>query len=84
MKTEVGIKVYADKLAPYINWDVDYFEVYIRHIDHLGQKVTLNDQLEMLKPIQHKVKGIHGGILYQEVNFLNKDRSEDNSARYCI
>ena len=78
MKTEIGIKVYADKLAPYINWDVDYFEVYIRHIDHLGQKVTLNDQLEMLKPIQHKVKGIHGGILYQGVNFLNKDRSEDN------
>mgnify|MGYP001280441854 CR=1 FL=1 len=74
----IGIKVYADKLEQYINWDVDYFEVYIRHIDHLGRPVTLNEQLEMLKPIQHKVFGIHGGILYQGVNFLDKDAYDEN------
>lgn len=74
----IGIKVYADKLADYVDWDVDYFEVYIRHIDHLGRPVTLKEQLEMLKPVQHKVFGIHGGILYQGCNFLDKDAYDDN------
>mgnify|MGYP001182816311 FL=1 len=74
----IGVKVYADKLDDYIDWDVDYYEVYIRHIDHLGQPVTLEKQLEMLKPIKEKVMGIHGGILYQGVNFLDKDAYDEN------
>ncbi len=74
----IGIKVYADQLDQYVDWDVDYFEVYIRHIDHLGNPVTLKSQLELLKPIQDKVRGIHGGILYQGVNFLDRDAYDDN------
>ncbi|RAP29544.1 hypothetical protein DID76_03925 [Candidatus Marinamargulisbacteria bacterium SCGC AG-414-C22] len=74
----IGLKVYADQLAQYHDWDVDYFEVYIRHINHLGESVTLSEQLELLKPVQHRVMGIHGGILYQGVNFFDRDCYDDN------
>ena len=40
-RTKIGLKVYADQLEPYIHWDVEYFEVYIRHIYHLGQPIDL-------------------------------------------
>ena len=49
----IGLKVFADQLEPYIHWDVDYFEVYIRHIDHVGEPISLKDQLRLLEPIQH-------------------------------
>ena len=74
----IGLKVYADKLTPYIHWNVDYFEVYIRHIDHMGCPIDLETQLKMLEPIKDKVKGIHGGILYQGVNFCDANAIDDN------
>ena len=74
----IGLKVYADKLEPYIHWDVDYFEVYIRHIDYLGKPVDLQTQLNQLAKIKDKVWGIHGGILFQGVNFCDPAASDDN------
>ena len=77
-QTSIGLKVYADKLEPFIHWDVDYFEIYIRHIDHLGKPTTLEAQLELLAPIADKVFGIHGGILHQGVNFFDVSAKLDN------
>jgi sugar phosphate isomerase/epimerase len=76
----IGIKVYPDTLHLYQNWDIDFFEIYIRPTDRDNKPLDLQSQLLVHEPIRDKVIGIHGGILHQNVNLMDESLAEHNQA----
>lgn len=78
IKSLIGLKVYPDTFTKYLNWDVDYFEVYIRPTDRFNKPIDLKSQLEIHKPIRERVLGIHGGILHHGVNLMDGDLYDYN------
>src|SRR4051794_942164 len=76
----IGVKVYPDTLKLYRDWEVDFFEIYIRPLDRENRPIDLQSQLLSHESIRDKVLGIHGGILYQNVNLMDEGLAEHTQA----
>jgi sugar phosphate isomerase/epimerase len=60
--TSIGVRVFPDNVEEVSKLHVDYFEAAVR----------LDTDTDVYDPIKERVAGIHGAILSQEVNFMNR------------
>lgn len=76
--TKIGIRAYPDSVVEKLKrFEIDYFEATVRGRYAKDEKTVVPEtNIDTYSSIKDKIKGIHGSILREGVNFMNKARNK--------
>jgi len=76
---KIGVRAFPDVVEEVSELDVDYFEAAVRgSYAGDGNSIIPATDITVYKSIRDKIRGVHGSILYQGVNFMNMLRNQLN------
>ncbi len=74
----IGVKVFEDNMADMLKLDVDFYEITVRPEYTKDGQVVPETNINSFDKIKDKIVGIHGSILSQGVNLMNRARNKQN------
>jgi sugar phosphate isomerase/epimerase len=76
--TTIGTRAFEDNVQDVIKLDADLFEIAVRPEHSRNGELIPETNLKSYDILKDRIIGVHGGILYQGVNLMNRARNNVN------